>query len=100
MNYLKALQGMSLEQIQSVIEIMRQSSDSYMFILDLTADIYMLAEKATKRFPFHSIMIENCTETLKNVVYPSDYDMLAAELEKCRSGRKTATRWSTAGWTA
>lgn len=88
MNYLSVLQGMSLEQIQSVIEIMQQSSDAYMFILDLTVDTYMLAEKATKRFPFPSIVIENCTGILKNVVYPYDYDMLAADLEKCRSGEK------------
>lgn len=77
-----------MEQIRSVIEIMQQSSDAYMFILDLTADTYMLSEKATKRFPFHSIVIENCTETLKSVVYPADYEMVAADLEKCRSGEK------------
>lgn len=77
-----------MEQIRSVIEIMQQSSDAYLFILDLTADTYMLSEKATKRFPFHSIVIENCTETLKSVVYTSDYEMVAADLEKCRSGEK------------
>ncbi|MDE6406461.1 MAG: bifunctional diguanylate cyclase/phosphodiesterase [Lachnospiraceae bacterium] len=88
MNYLSTLQGMSLEQIQAVIEIMQMSSDAYMFILDLTADTYMMAEKATKRFPFPATVIENCTDTFKDIVYPSDYDMLAAELEKCRSGEK------------
>lgn len=79
---------MSLEQIRSVIEIMQQSSDAYMFILDLTVDTYMVAEKATKRFPFPSIVIENCSDTLKSVVYPADYDMLSSDLEKCRSGEK------------
>lgn len=79
---------MSLEQIRSVIEIMQQSSDAYMFILDLNADTYILSEKATKRFSFHTTLIENCTETLKNVVHPSDYEMVAADLEKCRSGEK------------
>ena len=79
---------MSLEQIQSVIEIMQQSSEAYMFILDLSVDTYMVAEKATKRFPFQSTVIENCSETLKSVVYPSDYERLAAELEECRSGEK------------
>lgn len=88
MNYLSALQGMSLEQIRSVIEILQQSSDAYMFILDLTIDTYMVAEKATKRFPFHSIVIEDCSETLKSVIYPADYEMLSADLEKCRSGEK------------
>ncbi len=59
-----------------------------MFILDLNSDIYMLAEKATKRFPFPSTMIENCTEILRKVVHPSDYEMLAVDIEKCRSGEK------------
>lgn len=88
MDYRNALENMSLEQIRSVIEIMQQSSDAYMFILDLNADTYILSEKATKRFSFHTTLIENCTETLKNVVHPSDYEMVAADLEKCRSGEK------------
>lgn len=83
-----ALQGMSLEQIKSVIEIMQQSSDAYMYILDLNTDTYILSEKATKRFPFYTTMLENCAETLKKVVHPSDYEMLLADLEKCRSGEK------------
>lgn len=83
-----ALKNMSLEQIKSVIEIMQQSSDAYMYILDLNADTYILSEKATKRFPFYTTMLENCTETLKKVVHPSDYGMLLTDLEKCRSGEK------------
>lgn len=88
MDYLETLQNMSLEQIRSVIEIVQQTSDAYMYILDLTTDTYMVAEKATKRFPFDATVIENCTETLKDVVYPADHAMLAADLEKCRSGEK------------
>ncbi|MDE6212738.1 MAG: hypothetical protein K2M70_04595, partial [Lachnospiraceae bacterium] len=49
MGYLETLQNMSLEQIRSVIEIMQQTSDAYMYILDLNTDTYMVAEKATKR---------------------------------------------------
>lgn len=88
MDYRNALRTMSLEQIRSVIEIMQQSSDAYMFILDLNADTYIMSEKMTKRFPFHTTLVENCTETIKEVVHPSDYEMLAADLEQCRSGEK------------
>lgn len=88
MSDLSALQGMSLEQIRSVMETLQQSSDAYMFILDLNEDIYMLSEKATKRFPFHSTVIENCTEILKQVIYPSDYEMVASDIEKCRLGEQ------------
>lgn len=82
------LQNMTLEQIRTVIEVLQQSSDAYMFILDLSADTYILSEKATKRFPFHTAVIENCKETLQRVTYPADYEMVAADLEKCRYGEK------------
>ena len=65
-----AFQDMSLEQIKSVIEIMQQSSDAYMFILDLNADTYILSEKATRRFPFNATMIENCTDIIMKMVHP------------------------------
>lgn len=87
-DYLEILQNMSLEQIRSVIEIMQQTSDAYMYILDLNTDTYMVAEKATKRFPIDATVNEDCMKTLKKVVYPADHAMLAADLEKCRSGEK------------
>lgn len=77
-----------MEQIRAVVEIIQRSTDAYMFILDLTSDIYMLPEKAVKRFPFHSTMIENCTETLKKIIYPSDYEMVLADIKKCRLGEQ------------
>lgn len=86
MDYQDVIQDMSLEQIISVIEVLQKSSDSYLFIMDLNEDIYMISEKATKRFPFDTTVIENCTEMLKQVVYPSDYAMVEADIVKCASG--------------
>ena len=86
MDYQDVIQNMSLEQIISVIEVLQKSSDSYLFIMDLNEDIYMISEKATKRFPFDTTVIENCTEMLKQVVYPSDYAMVEADIVKCASG--------------
>lgn len=90
MDYMNALQNLSLEQIRAVIEVLQQSTDAYMFMLDLSVDTYILSEKATKRFPFHATVIENCTDILKKVVHPSDYEMVSEDLEKCRSGEKDA----------
>ncbi len=90
MDYMNALQNLSLEQIRAVIEVLQQSTDAYMFMLDLSVDTYILSEKATKRFPFHTTVIENCTDILKKVVHPSDYEMVSEDLEKCRSGEKDA----------
>lgn len=88
MDYLDIIQNMSLEQIISVIEVMQKSSDSYLFIMDLNENIYMVSERAMKRFPFDTAVIENCTEVLKQVVYPSDYAMVEADLVRCASGDK------------
>lgn len=88
MGYLDILQGMTLEQISAVMEVLQQCSDSYLFILDLNTDVYMVSEKATKRFPFDNTVIENSTQVLKEVVYPSDYAMLKADIEKCTSGEQ------------
>ena len=86
MDYQDVIQNMSLEQIISVIEVLQESSDSYLFIMDLNEDIYMISEKATKRFPFDTTVIEHSTEILKQVVYPSDYAMVEADIAKCASG--------------
>ncbi|MBP3477139.1 MAG: bifunctional diguanylate cyclase/phosphodiesterase [Lachnospiraceae bacterium] len=88
MDYLDIIQKMSLEQISSVIEVIQKASDSYLFIMDLNENIYMISEKATKRFPFDDTVIENCTEVLKKVVYPSDYAIVEEDIIKCTSGEQ------------
>lgn len=88
MDYLDVVQQMSLEQILSVIEVMQKSSDSYLFVMDLNEDTYMISEKAIKRFPFDDRVIKNSTEVFKKVVHPSDYAMLSADIADCASGEK------------
>lgn len=88
MDYLDVIQKMSLDQIRSVIEVIQKASDSYLFIMDLNEKLYMISEKATKRFPFDDTVIENCTEVLKNVVYPSDYAKVEEDIAKCTSGEQ------------
>ena len=86
MNNLNVLQGMSLEQIRAVIEVIQQCTDAYMFILDLQTDTYMVSERAIRRFPFDDTVIEHSTEVFKKVIYPSDYAMLKEDLERCACG--------------
>lgn len=88
MGYLDVLQKMSLEQIRSVIEVIQQASDSYLFILDLVTNTYMISERTTIRFPFDSTIIQDCTEVLKKVVHPSDYARVEADIIKCASGEQ------------
>lgn len=86
MDYQEVLRELSLEQIRSVIEVIQQCSDAYLFILNLNTDTLMVSEKATKRFPFDTTVIEHATEVLESIVYHSDYAMLQEDLYRCASG--------------
>lgn len=85
----KAIQNMPIEQIKSIMDVMQQSLDAYLFILDMSADVYMIPDKLAERVAFDSTRIENCTEALKKVIYPSDYAMVVEDIAKCASGEQT-----------
>lgn len=84
------MSDMSLEQIRAVMEILQGSADSYFFIFDLDADVYIVAKKTTERFPFEAVMVQNARESLKKIIHPADYDMVMKDTEECARGLKTS----------
>lgn len=84
----KDLQNMSLDQIKSIMDVMQKASEAYLYILDLTSDIYMIPEKLTKRVALDSARIEHCTEALKAVIHPSDYQKVVEDIARCASGEQ------------
>lgn len=84
----KILQNMSLDQIKSIVDVIQMSSEAYLYILDLDSDIYMIPEKLTERVALDSTRIEHCTEALKAVIHPSDYQMVVDDIAKCASGEQ------------
>lgn len=84
----KILQNMSLDQIRSIVDVLQKSSEAYLYILDLASDIYMIPEKLTERVALDSTRIEHCTEALKAVIHPSDYQMVVDDIAKCASGEQ------------
>ena len=86
MNSAWELNNMSLEEIKQVSDVIQRSTDSYMFIMDLTTDTYIISEAATRRFALDSTRVEDCTESLKKVVYPQDYPALKEDIRKLASG--------------
>lgn len=89
MGYLETLHNMSLEEIRAVIEMIQKSSDSYLYILDLDTDVYMVTERMLTRFPFDDIVIEDATTTLKQIIFSSDYEKVREDIGRCASGEQT-----------
>lgn len=88
MEYVKALQDMSLDQLIAVIEVLQKSTDSYFYILDLTTDTYIITEKMMTRFPFEDTVIENASMVLRELVYPSDHPKMKEDIDKCITGEQ------------
>ena len=83
------VENMSIQQIKSIMDVLQEASDAYLFILDLTSDVYYIPESLTKRVALDSTRIENCIEKLIKVVHPMDWDMLQRDIEKCVSGQQS-----------
>lgn len=88
MDYAQTLQNMSLEELRAVVEILQKSSDSYIYIMDLDTDTYMVTNKMLTRFPFEKEVIENATPTLQKVIYPSDYNKVKEDIVRCAAGEQ------------
>lgn len=88
MDYAQTLQNMSLEEIRAVVEILQESSDSYIYIMDLDTDTYMVTNKMLTRFPFEKDVIEKATLTLQKVIYPSDYNKVKDDIARCAAGEQ------------
>lgn len=93
----KIIQDMSLDQIRAVLEILQGSADSYFYIFDLDADVYIIAQKTVERFPFEAVMVQNARESLKKIIHPSDYETVMQDTEDCatgvKDGRSLEYRW-------
>lgn len=88
MDYTETLQNMSLDEIRAVLEVIQKASDSYIYIMDLNTDTYMITEKMLTRFPFEDVVIENATPALQKIIYSSDYAKVAEDIGKCASGEQ------------
>lgn len=83
------LQNMSIAQIKATLDVIQKSTDSYLFIMDLTDDIFIIPESLTKRIALNSTWIENSTAEIKKCIHPSDFPMVAEDIGKYMSGAQT-----------
>lgn len=87
-DYVEILQHMSLEEIRAVLEVLQKSSDSYIYIMDLDTDTYMITSKMLTRFPFDDVVVRNATPALQKIIYPSDYPKVKEDIRKCAVGEQ------------
>ena len=88
-----------LEEMKYFLHLVGQSTDDYLYILDLTNDKAVYSKSITNVFALDSEEFPNATQELVKVVHPDDIDMLMNDIEDGMNGRKSCHnleyRWKT-----
>lgn len=88
-----------LEEMKYFLHLVGQSTDDYLYILDLTNDKAVYSKSITNVFALDSEEFSNATQELVKVVHPDDIDMLMNDIEDGMNGRKSSHnleyRWKT-----
>ena len=78
----------SLEEFQAVIRLYNSTMDDYLYFFDLVKDVYCISPNAVARFRLPSELFENTGAAFRELIYADDFDMLNADLEEVKAGKK------------
>ena len=62
-----------------VFSVLGKCTDDYLFVLDIKNNIYVISDSAADVFSFEKTEFSDAFDVLKNIVYPQDYPLLAAD---------------------
>lgn len=74
---------------EHVAELFSSCMNDYLYVWDLTHDVYYITERAVERFDLSSNIFQNVAEAHRQVVHPDDYDLLMTDMGEMISGRKS-----------
>ena len=88
-----------LEEMKYFLNLVEQSTDDYLYILDFTNDRAIYSKTITKVFALEECEFSNATSKIMKVVHPDDVDMLMEDLQEGSNGRRKEHnleyRWKT-----
>ena len=72
--------------LRTLLRKFSECMNDYLYICDMTKDIYYISASAARRFALPSSTFTNVVETFKSFVYPEDQAELLKELEEMQLG--------------
>jgi len=78
----------TLEAFQKVIELYNSTMDDFLYFFDLVEDVYCISSNAVERFRIPAQVFQNTGEAFRELIYVDDFDMLTADLEEVKAGKK------------
>lgn len=83
------LENIEIRQLEGIVTVLNQCTDSFLFVFDLSKDIFFTSPYVCNLFNFSGERVENATQEMQKVVYPDDQASLRSELDLLKTGKKT-----------
>lgn len=78
----------TFDEYTEIIKSVGPCMDDYLYLYDLTQDLYYISEKVLDRFAMPTNLFSDVIETHKLFVYGEDVDVLVDDLKKMATGEK------------
>lgn len=85
----KAIQNMTREDMEAVIQMFNPYMEDYLYIMDLQEDMYSISSHALTRFMLPASTFDQAKERHMSFVYEEDREGLTEDLNKLISGEKS-----------
>ena len=77
-----------LKAYEDVFTLIDECTDNYVFVYDLENDLFHISKSALDTFTLEEEHIKLASSALKPLVYPKDWDRLAADIRAVRNQEK------------
>ena len=82
------LENLETRQLEGIVTILNQCTDSFLFIFDLSKDTFFISPFARNIFDFPEEKLENATREIMKVVYSEDQASLRVDLDLLKTGKR------------
>ena len=82
------LENLETRQLEGIVTILNQCTDSFLFIFDLSKDTFFISPFARNIFDFPEEKLENATHEIMKIVYPEDQASLRVDLDLLKTGKR------------
>ncbi len=83
------LESLSMKHLEGIVHILNQSTDSFIYIYNLTDDIYFISPAARNIFAISGEKIEGASKEIMKIVYEEDKNILMTDLDALKTGHKS-----------
>lgn len=86
MNY--SFENFGMNQLEGIVDLLNQCTDSYVFIFDLDKDEFFTSEQSLKNFEFPDTKFGSAMEVLSKIIIPEDISLSKSEIDSIKNSQK------------